>query len=274
MVVAAVLFSAMGVLVKFAAREFSAPELVFYRSVFGLVVLYISVRVRGQSLATPCLRLNLGRGAIGSAGIFLHFTAIGLLPLATAVTLNYTAPLFLALATILFMGERPRWQSVFAVALGFLGIVFLLHPSLDKNQLLYGLVGLGGGFCGGMAFLSTRELGLRGEPSWRVVFYFTLVATIVSGAWTLISGLHGVPLARIPLLLGIGASATLAQLAMTRAYREGHVLVVGSLSYFTVVFTGALGMLLWGEYLDWGEWLGMGLVVASGVLSVVARKAP
>ena len=75
------------------------------------------------------------------------------------------------------------------------------------------------------------------------------------------------PLSALPVLIGMGASATLAQLAMTRAYKEGDVLIVGSLSYSTVAFTSLLGILLWSEWLAPGEWLGLALIVASGVLA-------
>ncbi len=78
----------------------------------------------------------------------------------------------------------------------------------------------------------------------------------------------------IPVLVGIGATATLAQLAMTRAYKEGHVLIVGSLSYSTVAFTSLLGILIWGEWLDPGEWLGLGLIVASGVMATSGLHRP
>lgn len=62
-------------------------------------------------------------------------------------------------------------------------------------------------------------------------------------------GFHWPPLASLPVLLGMGVSATPAQLAMTRGYKEGHVLIVGSLSYSTVAFTSLAGIALWGEWL-------------------------
>ena len=69
-------------------------------------------------------------------------------------------------------------------------------------------------------------------------------------------------------MLGLGSTATLAQLAMTRAYRTGKVLVAGSLSYSTVIFASIFGMILWGEALPMIGWVGMGLKIAGGVLSL------
>lgn len=71
-----------------------------------------------------------------------------------------------------------------------------------------------------------------------------------------------------PLLLGIGASATVAQLAMTRAYRTGHPMVVGSLAYTTVILASLFGIILWGETLSLDRWLAVGLIILGGIISV------
>lgn len=271
MILAALMFSLMGMLVKSAAKDFFPVELVFYRCLLGLLGIWIVVLARGQTLRTAKLRLHLTRGLIGSGGMLLHFAAIASLPLATAVTLNYTAPLFLTVATIVFFGERPRFLLVLSVVIGFAGILLLLHPVFDQSQSVSGLTGLAAGLCGGLAFLSTRELGRQGEPPWRVVFYFSLVATVLMGTWMLVQGASPIALRRIPALLGIGLCATVAQLAMTRAYRDGQTQIVGSFSYLTVVFTSILGMLFWGEFLAVEEWFGIVLVLASGIAAVFGQ---
>lgn len=273
MLVAGLLFSAMGVLVKLGAREFSATELVFYRSLFGFAVIFPAV-LNQRGFLTPYWRWHLSRSLLGTTGIFLHFFAISVLPLATAVTLNYTAPLFLTVLTLLVFRTRPGLLLLIAIVLGFIGVIFLLQPAMGRELLLPSLLGLVGGLCGGLAFFSTRELGQRGEPPWRVVFYFTAVSTLVSGGWMISHGFRWPALQSIPVLVGIGATATLAQLAMTRAYKEGHVLIVGSLSYSTVAFTSLLGIAMWGEWLDPWEWVGLGLIVASGVMATSGLHHP
>lgn len=270
MLAAGVLFSLMGVAVKLGASAdyaFSSAELVFYRSLCGFAAILPGAVLSGRRLATPAWRWHLSRSLIGTGGIFLHFFAIASLPLAMAVTLNYTAPLFLTLLTVLLARRWPGWGLCGGILLGFAGVVLLLHPALGREMLTPFLLGLVGGLCGGLAFFSTRELGQRGEPPWRVVFYFTAVSTMASGGWMLAAGFRWPPLDALPVLLAIGVSATLAQLAMTRAYKEGHVLLVGSLSYSTVVFTSLLGMFLWGERLESGEWLGLVLIVISGIIA-------
>jgi drug/metabolite transporter (DMT)-like permease len=246
---------------------------VFYRSLFGFAMILPAV-LKQRGFLTPYWRWHLSRSLLGTAGIFLHFFAISVLPLATAVTLNDTAPLFLTVLTLLVFRMRPGFGLLSGIMLGFIGVIFLLQPAMGRELILPSLLGLAGGLCGGLALFSTRELGQRGEPPWRVVFYFTAVSTLASGGWMVVHGLRWPALESIPVLVGIGATATLAQLAMTRAYKEGHVLIVGSLSYSTVAFTSLLGILIWGEWLEPGEWAGLGLIVASGVMATLGLNRP
>lgn len=268
MLVAGFMFGCMGVFVKLGAAHFSHVELVFYRSFFGLLLVYVILRQQHVSIATPHWRAHLWRGISGSLALALFFYCITVLPLATAVTLNYTAPLFLTILTMLVLKDRFHPPLTIAIALGFLGVVLLLHPTLQHDQLLPGLLGLVSGFLAGIAYLNVKQLGLVGEPATRVVFYFSLMATIGSGAWLLFGEVHAVTLQGMAILLGLGVTATAAQLAMTRAYHVGRTLVVGSLAYSTIVFASLFGMLLWGETLTPGSWLGMSFIIASGVLSL------
>lgn len=268
MLAAGVLFACMGVFVKLGAAHFSNAELVFYRSFFGLLIVYAVIRQQAAPLATAQWKIHLWRGLSGTVALILFFYCITVLPLATAITLNYTAPLFLTLLTTIIFRERPHLSLAGAIVLGFCGVVLLLHPTLAKDQWLPGLLGLVSGFLAGVAYLNVRQLGMLGEPASRIVFYFSLCATIVSGMWLLLEGVHSVSLAGFIILLGLGSTATLAQLAMTHAYRVGKTLVVGSLAYSTIVFASLFGMLLWHETPNTSSWLGMGFIIASGVLSL------
>lgn len=109
---------------------------------------------------------------------------------------------------------------------------------------------------------------MLGEPDARTVFYFTLIATLVSGIAIMSDTVHPVTWKNIWLLTGLGCCATLAQLAMTRAYRVGRTLVVGSLAYITIIFASLFGMAIWHETLTPAAWLGMAFIIASGVSSL------
>lgn len=268
MLVAGFLFGCMGVFVKFGAAYFSNTELVFYRSIIGLIIMYVIVLQRRGSIATLHWKGHLWRGVSGSIALLLFFYCITVLPLATAVTLNYTSPLFLTLLLMLVFRERFHAPLTIAITLGFIGMILLLRPTLEQNQIIPGLLGMISGFFAGIAMLNVRELGRSGEPEWRIVFYFSLIATLISGTIMLFDNIHQITLHNFLILLGMGICATLAQLALTRAYSTSKTLVASSLSYSAVVFATLFGIVLWGETLSPSSWIGMALIIASGVASL------
>lgn len=274
MLVSGFLFACMGVLVKLSAVYFSSIELVFYRSMIGFLIICVIVSVRHLPLSTLYWKNHCWRGLSGLGSVLMFFYCITQLPLATAVTFNYTSPLFLTLLTTMILKDHFQWLLAVAVVLGFAGVVLLLRPSLQEDQWSGGLIGLASGFFAAIAYLNIRHLGNLGEPDWRVVFYFTLISTIITSIWMLFNTFHPITPVNFLLLLGIGITATLAQLALTRAYRTGKILVVGSLAYSTVVFASLWGILIWGELLSLTSWLGIGLIVAGGLLSLRASIKP
>ena len=146
MLVAGFLFGCMGVFVKLGAADFSNIELVFYRSFIGLILMYAIMRHRRGSLATPHWAGHLWRSLSGTIALLLFFYCITVLPLATAVTLNYTSPLFLTVLITLLVKERFHAPLIVAIAFGFVGLLLLLHPTLERNQIIPGLLGLISGF--------------------------------------------------------------------------------------------------------------------------------
>ena len=155
------------------------------------------------------------------------------------------------------------WLSLI---LGFIGVVILLKPATGGDTFAM-LIGLASGAISGYAYLQVRELSLLGEPAWRIVFYFSLLSTIIAGLLALYFGFSPATLANLPYIIGIGVTALAGQLLMTYAYQVGQKFVVATLSYMTVVFALLFGVWLFGERLDWVSLLGIGVIVASGIIS-------
>lgn len=268
MLVAALGFATMGALVKVGADKFSSAELVFYRSLFGLVAIWIYIIIRKLPLATPVITKQMSRALIGFTALVLLFYAIAHLPLATAITLNYTSPLFLAALTPFLLHEKANKTLLIALAIGFIGMLLLLKPTFNREDWLAGCLGLLSGIGAALAYVHVKQLGKANEPDWRTVFYFTLVSTIGAGLWMLFDYFHALVWQDLPVLLGLGLSATIAQLAMTRAYRTGDTLVVASLAYTTVLLASIFGVIWWGEHLSFDAWLAIGLIILSGIISI------
>jgi drug/metabolite transporter (DMT)-like permease len=273
MLVAGFLFATMGVFVKLGSAQFGSAELAFYRSVITFVSMLGVVRVRGGSLRTRHLRMHVVRSIVGAISLMAYFHAIAELPLATAQTLNYTSPIFLAIASVAVLRERLSGRLAAAIALGFVGVALLLRPTFEQGNEAAALIGLFSGVLAAWAYLSVRTLGRMGEPDWRVVFWFGLVASVMCAAWQgATASFHALRWDNLWVLAGMGVCGTGAQLAMTRAYRTGNTLVVGALSYSTLVFGAVATMLVWKERLAAAEWLGMLVIVASGILAMRAER--
>jgi len=273
MIAASLLFACMGVCVKLGSAQFSAAELVFWRGFIATLILGSYVLARRLPLATPHARTHVVRGLAGFVSLVMYFYAISLIPLAAAVTLNYTSPLFLALLLVLWLKEPVRRGFYGALAAGFIGVVFLLQPTLGGDQWLGAVFGLGSGIISSIAYLNVRRLGELGEPEWRTVFYFSALSALGGLPWWLTaSPFHAIDGRGWLLLLGVGGFGVLAQLCMTAAYKRGKTLVSASLAYSTVIFSSVFGMLLWGETLPWSGWAGVVLIVASGLFATALSR--
>ncbi|MBT0959694.1 DMT family transporter [Denitromonas iodatirespirans] len=272
MILASLLFACMGVCVKLGADRFSVAELTFYRGLAGLLFMAVFMRHRGTTFRTRHWRLQVSRAVSGSVALGCYFFAISQLPLAAAVTLNYTSPIFVALLLALWFREALRPLALVAVLLGFVGVVALLRPTLAADQWLGALAGLGSGLIASLAYINVRELGRAGEPESRTVFYFSCITCLGALPFVVAGGGFRLPEASgAALVLGIGVFGTAAQLAMTRAYRVGATIVAANLAYSTVVFASLFGVLLWGEVLPAPAWLGIALIMSSGILVTRAR---
>ena len=273
MIIAALFFTLMNLWVKEVHQKFhfGTGEIVFWRMSFSALVLGALAWKQGQTFATPHIKAHLSRSISGTLGMFFIFYAVMHLPLATGVTLSYTSSIFLALLSFIVLKEKISAYTQAILVLGFIGVAILLNPTFKSGQEWAAFVGLLGGLCAGWAYLQVRELSLLGEPAWRVVFYLALVGMLLSAVWASITGWHPPSWQSLPYLLGIGATAMLAQLAMTHAYKVGHKFTVASLAYLTVVFSTLVGIIWLDDKIGWQEWLGMGIIISSGILSSLRR---
>lgn len=234
------------------------------------------MRVRGVTPRTRMPAMHFWRSLTGVSALGLWFYAIGELPLSLAVTLNYMAPIWMAVlliggSALLGRGEVDV-RLVCTVLAGFVGVACILQPVMEHDQAWGGLMGLLSGLLTAIAYLQVSALGRAGEPEDRVVFYFSVgsvaggaLATLLFGEW------HSHTPQSLGMLLAIGVLATLAQLMITRAYGIGSMLVNGSLQYLGVAWSYLYGTLLFDDPVTGIALLGMGLIVMAGITAASAR---
>jgi drug/metabolite transporter (DMT)-like permease len=282
MVTASLLFAVMGVCVKLASEQYNAGEIVLYRALVGFALMSAVVTVRGIGWRTQVPGMHLWRSLAGTVALCMWFYAIGGLPLATAMTLNYMSSVWIALfligGAILLAPQGGRGNPidgrlVAAVLAGFAGVALVLRPTIEQHQLWHGVVGLGSGLLSAVAYLQVTALGRVGEPGARVVLYFSLAGVLFGAAFALLAGGFSSHTARgAALLLAIGVLATLAQWMMTRAYGSGATLGVAALQYLGIVFSFVLGALVFGERLTLAGAAGIVLIIAAGVAATLLGR--
>jgi drug/metabolite transporter (DMT)-like permease len=280
MLLASFSFASMAVCVKVASAWFNAAELVFWRGLLGMLFMWLMARHQRVSLATAHPGMHAWRSVIGVLSLGAWFYAIAGLPLATAMTLNYMSSVWIA--AFLVGGALLAWDPkagalrqgplALAVLAGFAGVVLMLRPTIDQDQLFAGLVGLLSGLSAAFAYMQVMALGRLGEPEARTVFYFAVGSAVAGGAGMLVVGVSPWNWGHAAWLVPVGLLASLGQWCMTRAYSHGATLVVASLQYSGIVFGAFYSVVLFGDTIPLMGWLGMALIVGSGIAATALRE--
>ena len=266
----------MAVCVKLASTQYAPGEIVFYRGITGALMMLALSRWQGGSVATRLPAMHFWRSLTGVVSLFLWFYAIGKLPVATAMTLNYMSSVWMALflmgGAVMLGGARVDGRLVGTVLLGFAGVALVLRPTFEQNQLWHGLAGLLSGILAATAYLQVTALARAGEPEFRIVFYFAS-GGIVAGALTMLwTGISAHSFKGVALLVAVGLLATAAQLMMTRAYATGRTLVNASLQYLGIAWSFAYGVLLFDDRVTAMALAGMLLIVGAGLAATLLRS--
>jgi S-adenosylmethionine uptake transporter len=280
MILASLFFATMSVCIKFASVHFGTFELVFYRGLIGIAFMAGMCRMQGIRLSTPVPMMHVWRSIIGVASLTAWFYAIAHLPLATAMTLNYMSGVwvaaFLVGGALVWGGAQDAGRQgpvVLTVLGGFAGVIMILRPTIEQNQLFAGVIGLLSGMGAAMAYMQVAALGRMGEPESRTVFYFSVGTTVTGLVCSLLfTGFSPWHWPAAVWLLPIGLLAAGGQLCMTLAYSKGATLVVANLQYSGIVFSALYGLVLFGDQIPLMGWAGMAMVIGCGIAATALRN--
>ena len=267
MIFGSICFGTMNALVKWTSFHADVWMIIMVRSAVIALAVAIFAGSRGLSLKVNDKRKMLLRCVVGMTAMILYFTALGRIPIGQAVTLQYTAPLFVALLSGRVIRERVEPMVALLVVSAFAGIVLIVSPdlsSIDSDALL----ALGSGFFAAMAYMYVRELRNTDSAS-SVVFWFAAFS-VVGSIFQALPDVAGLEWKTVAALIGIGIGAGGGQVGITMAYHRANAAWVSAFSYLTVIVATFYGFTLFNETLGASDWLGGLLIVGSGIVLILS----
>jgi len=263
MAASTVLFGLMAVCIRLASKQLHPFEIAFFRNLFGFVfTLPLLYRHGVGILRTEKLSLYFLRCCIGMVSMLAGFWAIVHLPLAQAVALSYSTPLFVTIGAVMVLGEVVRARRWTAVIIGFAGVIILMHPGLGDFKV-GSLVALLAALMSASVAISIKFL-TRTEKADAIVIYTTMIWVPLSLVpamffWTTPTGITWL---WIVLAGGLG---TTAHMCWTRAMRMADASLLTPISFLQVIVVGAFGSILFNEHIDHWTWLGAAVIFGSNI---------
>ncbi|MEM8798554.1 MAG: DMT family transporter [Pseudomonadota bacterium] len=270
MVVSCFIFASLWALIRYTSTTISAPQIVFFRSFFGLCFFApFFIREGRRALATQHFPIHCIRGACAVTATFGIFTAVTLAPLTQVVAISYAAPIFTTIGAVLVLGEQVRLRRVMAVGIGLIGMVIVVRPSLaDLNLGTFAAVLGSLGIAGSM--LTIKKLSKSDDPrtivSYSFLFVLPVAMVIAYFDWKWPTPLEWL------LLIGVGMAANFGQVTLTHAFRLADASAVLPFDFVRLIFAGVLGYLLFSEVPDAFTIAGA-LVILTSTIYIAHRES-
>ncbi len=274
MVAGVVFFAATAVLIKFAGQTLHTFEIVFFRCVFGLLVVIPLLARSGMSaLKVRKPGLHLIRVTCAVIGMSSGFYAMANLELATAISLSFTRPLFMIILAYVFLQEIVRWRRGLATVVGFCGVLIMVQPGTGTVPDGFDpaiLAGLLAALAVGGALVTVKLIVPYDAPV-TIMLSFSIGTVLVSAipavfVWQTPTG------DELLLLMGLGIVASLGQYSLIRAYEFGEATLMSPIDYLQIILGTAAGYWLFAERPSVWTFVGAGVIVAS-TLYIVIRGA-
>jgi len=264
MIASTFFFALMNVGVKFL-QSIPAVEIVFIRSLISLVISFVYLKAKNIHPWGNNKKILFIRGLAGAAALILYFTTLQAIPLASAVTIQFLAPIFTTILAIFIVKEKVyAWQWLFFL-LSFSGILIIQGVDVRITPL-YVIIGLFAAVFAGTAYNMIRKLNVSENPM-VIIFYFPLVTIPLTGPYVAMNWVMPVGVEWVIVLL-IGLVTQFAQYFMTRAFQMEELSKAASLKYLSIVYALIFGYIIFGETFDWRSYVGIGVVLLGVFLNI------
>lgn len=261
-------FGFMAVTIRLATAYVPTTEVAFFRNTFGLLALMPLLLRAGPSVwKTAQLPRYALRAGIGLGSMLCGFWAVGHLPLAQAVSISYTTPIFVTIAAALWLGETVRARRWAAVMAGFAGVLLIVRPGHDAFSAAL-LVPVAAAVLSALVAIQIKQLTRIDAPDTVVLYTYlfwvplSLIPALFQWVWP--SGI-----AWLWLLL-TGLLGTAGQVLWTRALRLGDVSALTPISFAQLPLVCVIGWLAFGERLD--AWTLSGAAIILGANAYIAHR--
>ncbi len=262
--ISALLFSVMGICIRYASHSVDNYTIVFFRNVVGLILFLPFIFKQGIGFVkTEKLWMHTWRSVVGLAAMYGFFYAIAHLKLSNAMVFTYSSPIFIPVIAWLFLKEKITIAMICAAVLGFIGVFCVAKP--DQGLLNWiSVIGIASSLLASMAFVTVRAL-TQTEPPERIVFYFCLIGSTLSvipmfWVW------RPYHLQELLFLIGAGILANVSQIFMSHAYRLAPAGQIAPVNYMAIIFAGVWGFLLWNEVPDLYSVIGFCIILLAILL--------
>ena len=268
MMLSILLFSLMDASVKWLGASYPTTQIMFFRCAVALLPILVIIWMRGGIgiLRTQQKKLHLLRSLMGISAMGLAFYAFSLMPLAEAVSILHTAPLFMTVLSVIELREAVGIRRWSALLIGFIGMLLVVRPgaSMLESGSLYMLAAA---FLIGSTSIVIRHLSKLDDPVC-ITFYFTAIGVIVSLLGMFVQGWTLPPATDLALLMMVGLLGGMAQYLMTLSYQHLAIGIISPLKYLSIVFSGFIAYLVWGEVPDLQSFCGIAMIIATGLYTL------
>jgi drug/metabolite transporter (DMT)-like permease len=263
-----VLFAGMMVCVKLLGQDVPSGQTIFVRGLLSVAILALIAWQTNQMhlLKTSNWRSHALRSVSGTLSMFCLFTALTMIPLADVTAITFTAPMFLTVLAMLFLGERIHRFRWTALGIGFAGVLIMIGPhlSFDEGTSLGALIALGAAMFSAIAMTFLRSMS-GGEHAITITFYFSLTFTFCA-ALTAIQGWPIPTATQWWLIVLAGLFGVFGQLLMTYSYRYAEASTIAPLDYSSLIMAVLLGYVFFDEIPTVSVWVGAPLVIGAGLV--------
>ncbi len=262
-------FVGMGSLVKLLSENLPSQNVLFFRNLFGLLILLpLIFRLGIKTLKTDKLKWHFLRSLSGVSAMYCFFYALSELPLADAMLLKISAPLFIPIIAFVWLSEHISLRATMAILIGFLGVILVLKPTGTVH--IASIAGLMGGALAALAKVTIRRMSDT-EPISRIVFYFGLISLIIATIpmfwfWQNPNQKEWM------LLILLGGFGTFGQLFLTKAYTLAPASRIAPFTYSSILFAAAIGWIFWSEIVTLLTVSGAFLIIMAGILIIQEKK--